>query len=74
MPSDGEIYSRLSFDSDEQRRKFIASLHPLLPVHCAHCGMRDTEAVTTDCAPPFKVQPHLFSGNHPADREKPGEP
>jgi NTP pyrophosphatase (non-canonical NTP hydrolase) len=38
-----------------------------LGVRCEHCGADDTTS-TQLCAPPFKVQEHAFSGNHPADQ------
>lgn len=36
-------------------------------VRCEHCGADDS-AVSTHCAPPFHVQPHTFTDNHPADK------
>lgn len=35
-------------------------------LRCEHCGKEDSTA-TTYCAPPFEVQPHAFTGNHPSD-------
>lgn len=33
---------------------------------CEYCGAYYREGFTL-CAPPYKVQPHAFTGNHPAD-------
>lgn len=34
---------------------------------CDHCGASQS-ARTTNCAAPFVVQPHAFTGKHPADQ------
>lgn len=39
---------------------------PVGDLRCDQCGAEDTGR-TTSCAPPFKVQPHSFTGDHPAD-------
>lgn len=61
-------------------RKFNATSEKVgfperLPVgdfRCDHCGAPDT-GLSTTCAPPFKVQPHSFTGKHPADAKARGE-
>lgn len=35
--------------------------------HCDHCGA-GRDAKSPCCAPPFAVQPHEWTGKHPADR------
>jgi NTP pyrophosphatase (non-canonical NTP hydrolase) len=40
-----------------------------LGARCEHCGADDTTG-TRFCAPPFAIQEHAFSGNHPADRRE----
>lgn len=39
-----------------------------LPERCDFCGVRVSENRTGQCAPPFDVRPHAFTGKHPADK------
>jgi hypothetical protein len=43
-------------------------------LRCEHCGRLQSNSLPgSNCAPPFKVQPHCFSGRHPSDRREASE-
>lgn len=51
----------------DKTSKKVGLPHTLgVPMRCEHCGADDTVS-SINCAPPFMVQPHAFTGNHPAD-------
>ncbi len=49
------------------------SARAVLDLRCDFCGKLHSVALKSmseNCAPPFIVQPHQFTGRHPADRKQ----